>query len=96
MLDAVAPAATEPVLGYVELAGFSPDGSRVLVAREALVEGRLKSSFQVLKRETLVPEKSAERPEDSGSFQRWSSADWRGHTVARALIKSAHPLLGCE
>jgi hypothetical protein len=82
VLDAVAPAATEPVLGYVELAGFSPDGSRVLVAREALVEGRVKSSFQLLKRETLMPEKSAERVEDFGSFQRWSSADWRGRTVA--------------
>ncbi|WP_375766856.1 hypothetical protein NR798_34940 [Archangium gephyra] len=82
VLDTVAPAATEPVLGYVELAGFSPDGSRVLVAREALVEGRVKSSFQMLKRETLMPEKSAERFEDFGSFQRWSSADWRGRTVA--------------
>lgn len=82
VLDAVAPAATEPVLGYVELAGFSPDGSRVLVAREALVEGRVKSSFQMLKRETLVPEKSAERIEDFGSFQRWSAADWRARTVA--------------
>ncbi|WNG62981.1 hypothetical protein F0U59_37910 [Archangium gephyra] len=82
VLDTVAPAATEPVLGYVEWAGFSPDGSRVLVAREALVEGRVKSSFQMLKRETLVPEKSAERVEDFGSFQRWSSADWRGRTVA--------------
>ncbi len=81
-VDALAPAATEPVLGYVELAGFSPDGSRVLVAREALVEGRVKSTFQVLKRETLVAEKSAERPQDSGTFHRWSSAEWRGRTVA--------------
>ena len=32
--------------------------------------------------ETLVPEKSAESPEAIGSFQRWSSADWRGRTVA--------------
>jgi hypothetical protein len=82
VLDALAPAAAEPVLGYVELAGFSPDGSRVLVAREALVEGRVKSSFQVLKRETLLPEKSADSPGALGAFQRWSSADWRGRTVA--------------
>jgi hypothetical protein len=82
VLDALAPAATEPLLGYVELAGFSPDGSRVLVAREALVEGRIKSSFQVLKRDTLLPEKSADSPGALGAFQRWSSADWRGGTVA--------------
>jgi hypothetical protein len=81
-LDTLAPAATEPLLGYVELAGFSPDGSRVLVAREALVEGRIKSSFQVLKRETLMPEKSADNPGGLGAFQRWSAADWRGRSVA--------------
>jgi hypothetical protein len=82
VLDALAPAATEPGVGYVELAGFTPDGSRVLVAREALVEGKIKSSFQVLKRETLLPEKTAERPQDSGTFHRWSSADWKSRTLA--------------
>ncbi|MDY7226053.1 hypothetical protein [Hyalangium rubrum] len=80
--DVLSPAATEPNLGYVELAGYTPDGSRLLVAREALVEGRVKPLFQVLKRETLLPEVSAERPQDSGTFQRWSSAEWRGGTVA--------------
>ncbi|WP_304608614.1 hypothetical protein [Hyalangium versicolor] len=82
LLDALSPATTEPGVGYVELAGFTPDGSRVLVAREALVEGRIKSSFQVLKRDTLLPEKTAERPDDSGTFKRWSTADWRNRTLA--------------
>jgi hypothetical protein len=82
LLDAVSPATTEPAVGYVELAGFTPDGSRVLVAREVLVEGKIKSSFQVLKRETLMPEKTAERPDDSGTFKRWSTADWRNRTLA--------------
>lgn len=82
VLDVLAPAATEPRLGYVELAGFSPDGSRVLVAREALVEGRIKSSFQVLKRDSLLPEKSADNPGGLGAFQRWSTPDWRGRSVA--------------
>jgi hypothetical protein len=82
VLDVLAPAATEPRLGYVELAGFSPDGSRVLVAREALVEGRIKSSFQVLKRESLLPEKTADNPGGLGAFQRWSTPDWRGRSVA--------------
>ncbi len=81
-LDTLAPATVEPSLGYVELAGFSPDGSRLLVAREVLIDGRVKSSFQVLKRDTLTVERSAERPEDSGTFHRWSSADWRGRTVS--------------
>ncbi len=82
LVDALAPAAIEPGLGYVELAGFTPDGSRVLVAREALVEGKIKSSFQVLNRQTLMPEKTAERPDDSGTFKRWSTADWRSRTLA--------------
>jgi hypothetical protein len=82
LVDALAPATIEPGVGYVELAGFTPDGARVLVAREALVEGKIKTSFQVLKRDTLLAEKTAERPQDSGTFQRWSSADWRGRTLA--------------
>ncbi|WP_224249229.1 hypothetical protein [Hyalangium gracile] len=82
LLDALSPATMDPGVGYVELAGFTPDGSRVLVAREALVEGKVKSSFQVLKRETLLPEKTAERPDDSGTFKRWSTADWRSRTLA--------------
>jgi hypothetical protein len=81
-LDTLSPAATEPGVGYVELAGFTPDGARVLVAREARVEGQVKSSFQVLKRETLMPLASAGRPQDSGTFQRWSSAEWRAGTVS--------------
>lgn len=82
LMDALSPATTDPGVGYVELAGFTPDGSRVLVAREVLVEGKIKSSFQVLKRETLLPEKTAERPDDSGTFKRWSTADWRSRTLA--------------
>lgn len=82
LLDALSPATSEPGVGYVELAGFTPDGSRVLVAREVLVEGKIQSSFQVLKRETLMPEKTAGRPQDSGTFQRWSTADWRSRTLA--------------
>jgi hypothetical protein len=81
-VDALAPAATEPKLGYVELAGFTPDGTKLLVAREALVDGRVKSSFQVLGLDTLAPEKSADKPDALSAFQRWSTADWRAGTLA--------------
>ncbi|HEY7956797.1 MAG TPA: hypothetical protein VII38_15945, partial [Polyangia bacterium] len=55
----LAPAAIDPELGYVELAGWSPDGAHLLVAREARVTGpfgqpgteppRVSRSFQILR-----------------------------------------------
>ena len=37
----LAPAAVDPDLGYVEFAGWSPDGAHLLVAREARMSGPL-------------------------------------------------------
>ena len=58
--ETLAPAAVDPELGYVELAGWSPDGARLLVAREARMTGPLGApgtqapwvarSFQILAR----------------------------------------------
>ena len=38
------PAATTPGVGYADLAGWARDGKKVLVAREAMAEGRHTSS----------------------------------------------------
>ena len=57
--ETLAPAAIDPDVGYVELAGFSPDGARLFVAREARMTGPLgapgtlapwvQRSFQILR-----------------------------------------------
>lgn len=88
----LAPAAVDPELGYVEAAGWSPDGTRLLVAREARVTGALgqagtlapwvQRSFQILRADTLAVEKQAARLDNFVSFRRWQSPDWRRSTIA--------------
>jgi hypothetical protein len=88
----LAPAAIDPELGYVEAAGSSPDGTRLLVAREAVATGPLgqpgtqapwlQRSFQILRADDLAVEKQAARLDHFVSFRRWESPGWRRSTVA--------------
>jgi hypothetical protein len=79
--DVVVPASGAGV-GYVEWAGWTPDGKTMLVARETLVGGRLSRSFEQLDLETLAVVHKAQRPEDLTPFYRWHSPEWRGRTLA--------------
>lgn len=76
------PAVSDPNLGYVELAGWSPDGTRLLVAREAVVEGSLRKSFEVLRVGTLAVEIQARSLDRFATFKKWHSAAWKGRTLA--------------
>jgi hypothetical protein len=90
--DTMTPAAIDPELGYVELAGFSPDGAHVLVVRESRASGPLGSphtlapwmqrTFQVLVTNGLQVEKQAPTLQNFPTFRRWQSADWRRGTLA--------------
>ena len=89
-LDVVAPAARDPDAGYVELAGFSPDGERLLLTREAIgVEGGAGAggqplrAFQVMRVATLTVEAEARgSPSRLPAFRRWAHPEWRSRTVA--------------
>ena len=81
-VDMLPPAAANPELGYVEFAGWVPDGERLLVSRELRSEGRWKRTFEVLKLDTLETEKAAGSPSFLALFQRWQSADWKRQTVS--------------
>jgi hypothetical protein len=88
----LAPAAVDPELGYVELAGFSPDGAHLLVAREARMTGPLgqpntlapwvQRSFQIVRADSFVVEKQAARLDNFVTFRRWRSPDWQRSTLA--------------
>jgi hypothetical protein len=90
--DTVTPATIDPELGYVELAGFSADGSRLLLVRESRVSGplgsprtappRIQKSFQVVATDSLRVEKQASNLANFPTFQRWKTADWQHGTLA--------------
>jgi hypothetical protein len=80
--ETLTPATTNPDVGYVEAAGFSPDGARLLVVREARVGGQLTRRFQVLATPTLAVERWAARADQLGAFKRWSAPSWRTGTLA--------------
>jgi hypothetical protein len=81
-LETLAPAPVDPGVGYVELAGFTPDGARLLVVREAQLGSGTRRSFQVLRSDTLAVEKQARSPELLVAFRRWASPEWRRATLA--------------
>jgi len=76
------PAASEPGLGYVEFAGWVPRSTKMLLAREARVEGRVRRSFEVFNLETLATEKQASMPQLLVLFGQWQDALWKSQTVS--------------
>ncbi len=90
--ETMAPAAVDPDVGYVELAGWSPDGARLCLAKEAKMTGPLgqpgtlapwmQRSFQIVKADGLLVEKQAARLDNFVSFRRWASAGWQRGTLA--------------
>lgn len=77
------PAALEPGIGYAEFAGWEPAGRRLLVAREALAQGRSIRRFEVVALDTLVAERTAFSADALGAFARWSDPAWQRDSLAR-------------
>jgi hypothetical protein len=72
-----------PGLGYAEFAGWVPGNApKLLVAREARVEGRSIRRFEVLSLDTLATERYAGTPQMLAAFGRWADAQWRRGTVS--------------
>jgi hypothetical protein len=81
-VDVLVPAASEPTLGYVEVAGWTPDGKQLLVVREAAVEGSIRRRFQALRASSLAVVAESRSWRRVRAFRRWHSAEWRGGTLA--------------
>ena len=76
------PAAVQPNVGYAEFAGWVPGGRQVLVAREAIGDGRYRRNFELLRLDTLSPLRQSGDPSMLGEFQRWQDPAWKRDTVA--------------
>lgn len=76
------PAATQPEVGYAEFAGWVPGGSQVLVAREAMGEGRYRRNFELVRLDTLGTVRQVPDPSMMGAFQRWQDPAWKRQTLS--------------
>jgi hypothetical protein len=76
------PAAVNPDVGYVELAGWVPGGQQMLIAREARGEGKYKRSYEVMDLATLTTQRQASDPSILGAFQRWQQPAWKQMSVS--------------
>lgn len=75
------PGAVEPELGYVEHAGWTPDGG-LLVVKEVKRGGAIEREFQLLQAAGAVVEKTARTASGLAAFRRHASPEWRRGTLA--------------
>jgi hypothetical protein len=90
--DTITPATVDPELGYVELAGFSPDGAHLALVRESRITGPLGSpntlapwmqkNFQIVATGDLQIEKQAATLTKLPAFRQWQTGSWRQGTLA--------------
>ena len=81
-VDVLPPGTSNPDLGYVEFAGFTPGAKRMLVAREVRTDGHFRRRFEVLRLDTMVAERQASAPDLLPDFERWQDSSWKHQTVA--------------
>lgn len=81
-LEIVPPSIDNPELGYLEFAGWVPGNKQMLVAREIVVNGQSKTSFELWNRDTLAVERHADKPGNLSAFYRWQDPTWKSGTVA--------------
>ena len=86
-VNVLPPATQGPDIGYAEFAGWVPPGvnktgPRLLVAREARVNGRWQRSFELVRLDTLATVSKAGEPEHLSAFYRWQSPAWKQLTVS--------------
>ncbi len=72
--------ASSPDVGTAESAGSTPDGTRLLIAREAMVRGRLERHFQLVLTRSMRVVAQSNAP--AAWFERISAPSWRDRTLA--------------
>jgi hypothetical protein len=82
VLDVLPPSSTGPDLGVLEFAGWVPGGEKMLVARDTLEKGRIRTSFEVLKIDTLSVDQRASTPSLLIAFTKWQDPTWKANTLS--------------
>lgn len=81
-VDVLPPAAADPELGTLEFAGWVPGAGKLLLSREARVDGRYRRSFEVMLLDTLAVDKRASDPALLVLFGKWQDPAWKRATVS--------------
>ena len=81
-IDVLAPTTDGVDLGYVELAGWSSDGKRAVIVREARSDGAIHRTFQNLSLDSLAIDKQTSTLLGLGPARAWITPEWRGRTLA--------------
>jgi hypothetical protein len=81
-LDVLPPSAQGPDIGYIEFAGWVPDGKQVLFAREARENGRYRRSFEVTQLASLSVDKRASEPNVLLAFAKWQDPAWKAQSLS--------------
>jgi hypothetical protein len=82
VVDVLPPSSNGPDLGVLEFAGWVPGGEKMLVARDTLERGRIKTSFEVLKIDTLTVDQRASTPTLLMAFTKWQDLTWKATTLS--------------
>ena len=81
-VDVVPPSLDAASIGYIEFAGWTPGTKDLLAAREVKDRNHHRTLFEVLRRDTLVTDKHADKPSSLSPFYRWQDPSWKAKTVS--------------
>jgi len=69
-------------LGYIEFAGWAPDGKQILIAKESRAEGIYQRQYAVVDLASLTVQRQARDAAILGAFRRWQDPSWKANSVS--------------
>jgi hypothetical protein len=81
-ITALPPAVSETGLGYVEFAGWAPNGKQILLAKESRAEGIYQRNYEVVNLASLSVQRQARDASILGAFRRWQDPSWKANSIS--------------
>jgi len=81
-ITALPPATRAAGLGYIEFAGWAPNGKQILLAKESRAEGVYQRRYEVMNLASLSVQRQARDASILGAFRRWQDPSWKANSVS--------------
>lgn len=81
-ITALPPATRDAGIGYIEFAGWAPNGKQILLAKESRAEGIYQRQYEVVNLASLSVERQARDASILGAFRRWQDPLWKANSVS--------------